>query len=235
MTPGCDKTSKCRGLCSTCYSSAIYHIKQGHITWEKLEASGLAQPATVRLGGNLFTAAMDAKLQPVDQVELAMERAAVKMAKVCERMDQDNWGTPDAQPRREPEPAAPPCDPDLDGDESFVDPLRPVDEAFDPPTGVSQAEVQSAEKVWPVDKVATEPATALMEDWQYDGSTGSDVEKKHDAQDTPVKPTGINGFNSPGTCPPVEPAKARRGRRKTAEEFAEAPAEPETKKPWEVV
>lgn len=48
---GCERDSRTRGLCGTCYQSARNAIKAGKATWNELEAAGLALPRTSFGGG----------------------------------------------------------------------------------------------------------------------------------------------------------------------------------------
>ena len=55
IIPGCHRPqSSYRGLCMVCYSKARKYVELNHTTWEKLEAQGLALPAT-----DPFTKAFD--------------------------------------------------------------------------------------------------------------------------------------------------------------------------------
>lgn len=48
---GCERKARTRGLCQSCYQSALWAIKAGKATWESLEAAGFALPATRANGG----------------------------------------------------------------------------------------------------------------------------------------------------------------------------------------
>jgi hypothetical protein len=42
LTPGCKKDAETRGLCNADYKAANRKVVSGEVTWEQLEASGLA-------------------------------------------------------------------------------------------------------------------------------------------------------------------------------------------------
>lgn len=45
IVEGCDRPSKCRGLCRCCYAKALSKVKNYETTWEELERAGLAGPS----------------------------------------------------------------------------------------------------------------------------------------------------------------------------------------------
>lgn len=45
LCEGCKRKPKTRGLCSSHYQLLVYHVNEGHTTWDKAEASGACLPA----------------------------------------------------------------------------------------------------------------------------------------------------------------------------------------------
>ena len=56
----CDNEERSRGLCVTCYQSAIHRVRRGDCTWEWLEESGLVKRSS-RRNQTPFTTAFEAK------------------------------------------------------------------------------------------------------------------------------------------------------------------------------
>lgn len=48
LTTNCPRPAHSRGLCSTCYGSAAWSVRQGLMTWEELIAKRLALPCRPR-------------------------------------------------------------------------------------------------------------------------------------------------------------------------------------------
>lgn len=64
---GCERTSKTRGLCKTCYTSASNAVKRGKVTsWEFLEENGLALPAAGQQQST-FSTALTKKLNDLNR------------------------------------------------------------------------------------------------------------------------------------------------------------------------
>lgn len=69
LTPGCNATNiSSRGLCGTCYQTALAYIKDGLTTWNELEHLGLAiakvQSSTELTGSAIFKQSfINAKIQ----------------------------------------------------------------------------------------------------------------------------------------------------------------------------
>jgi len=51
LVPDCTNPPEVRGMCRSCYQAARKRVADGQITWEQLEAEGLAQPAYERAAG----------------------------------------------------------------------------------------------------------------------------------------------------------------------------------------
>jgi len=106
----CKKDAAARGLCASCYQAARVRILRGSLTWAELEGLGMA------VASERAKAGTNGDASPGFAEELAEKRALA--------------GTT-------PEPASPPCDPDADGDDDFVDPLRPPSFDYSDGTHVS--------------------------------------------------------------------------------------------------
>lgn len=64
ISPGCQRYAKHRGLCSSCYQSAIKVVREGVVTWERLIELGLALACP--RNGNRFKIALAAALRGWD-------------------------------------------------------------------------------------------------------------------------------------------------------------------------
>jgi hypothetical protein len=60
---GCGKQECSRGLCITCYQSAVREVKSGNTTWEELEREGLANPSKKPRKENAFYKKLSEKRQ----------------------------------------------------------------------------------------------------------------------------------------------------------------------------
>ncbi len=63
LIDGCDSVAKARGMCTTCYQTAVAIIRRGESAWEQLEELGLANKPQHRSPGNgAFAKALREKL-----------------------------------------------------------------------------------------------------------------------------------------------------------------------------
>ncbi len=63
ITEGCKSKTKDRGMCAKCLKDTMEYMKKDpKITWEFLEANGLALPSSSARSGNKFLAGLTAKL-----------------------------------------------------------------------------------------------------------------------------------------------------------------------------
>ncbi len=63
ITEGCKSKTKDRGMCARCLKDTMEYMKKDpKITWEFLEANGLALPSSSTRSGNKFLAGLTAKL-----------------------------------------------------------------------------------------------------------------------------------------------------------------------------
>ncbi len=63
ITEGCKSKTKDRGMCAKCLKDTLEYMKKDpNITWEFLEANGLAFPSSSARSGNKFLAGLTAKL-----------------------------------------------------------------------------------------------------------------------------------------------------------------------------
>ncbi len=52
LREGCGRPAICRGLCASCYTTALRMVKNGKTTWEALEKAGKCVPSTGRGRGS---------------------------------------------------------------------------------------------------------------------------------------------------------------------------------------
>ena len=48
LNPNCDRVTRSRGLCNSCYVAAGNYVRSGRTTWAKLEKAGRVKPARKR-------------------------------------------------------------------------------------------------------------------------------------------------------------------------------------------
>ncbi len=69
ITEGCKNKTKDRGMCAKCLKDTItYMAKDQSVTWEFLEANGLALPTSSASSGNKFLAGLTAKLKALHSI-----------------------------------------------------------------------------------------------------------------------------------------------------------------------
>lgn len=47
LRPGCENLEETRGLCNSCYATALRQVRLGRVTWEQLERAGKTKPKKI--------------------------------------------------------------------------------------------------------------------------------------------------------------------------------------------